>query len=367
MEYKFTDIFDIPKLTELCERFTCINGTVTALLDLEGNVHVKTGWQKICTEFHRVNPKSAARCLESDTAIAGQIAKGEKYNVYKCKNGLVDIAVPIFVDGDHVATFFTGQFLFQQPDDHYFLKQAQELGMEQIPYMDALRAVPVFDEEEVRKIMLFLTTLAQTIGEMGKARLELLRLHEHELQQKLALEETAKELTRAKNALEKLATEDHLTGLFNRRFFEQELAREFLRAKRYASHLVVCVLDADNFKSINDSWGHAAGDQVLKRIASIITDSIRKTDTAARIGGDEFCIIFPDANLEEISVYLENVRERISSQPILVNGMVIYGSCSFGLAVIHPEDTSESAILHRADQALYQSKHAGRDRITAAS
>jgi len=105
---KFSELVDIDKLRELCESYTTINGAVTAILDLDGEILIATGWKDICTRFHRVNDPTASRCLESDTVLAAKLAKGDSYNMYRCRNGLVDVAVPIIIRGEHVANFFTG-------------------------------------------------------------------------------------------------------------------------------------------------------------------------------------------------------------------------------------------------------------------
>lgn len=166
---KFLELVDISELRELCESFTSLSGTVTAILDLEGNILVATGWQDICTHFHRVNPQTARRCTESDTVLAGQLKRGETYNVYKCRNGLVDVAVPIIVAGEHVANFFTGQFFFDPPDEAPFVLQAEEFGFDKKSYLEALHRVPVFSEQQVRKMMEFFLCLARIMGEMGLA------------------------------------------------------------------------------------------------------------------------------------------------------------------------------------------------------
>jgi ligand-binding sensor protein len=89
---KFTEMVDIKELQALCESFTRVTGGVTAILDLEGNILAQSGWKDICTRFHREHPVASLRCRESDTILAGQLKNGETYNVYKCKNGLVDVA-----------------------------------------------------------------------------------------------------------------------------------------------------------------------------------------------------------------------------------------------------------------------------------
>jgi PAS domain S-box-containing protein len=167
---KFSELVVIGELQALCESFTGLTGAVTAILDLEGNVLVATGWQDICTKFHRVQPSTARRCLESDTALAGQLSKGQAYNVYKCKNGLVDVAVPLVIRGVHVANFFTGQFFFSEPDKDFFVRQAEEFGFDKAAYLEALNRAPVFSEDKVRSLMDFFTRLARLIGEMGHER-----------------------------------------------------------------------------------------------------------------------------------------------------------------------------------------------------
>ena len=164
---KFKDLVDIGVLRELCESFTTLTGAVTAILDLEGNILVATGWQRICTEFHRVNPQTASRCRQSDTILAGRLRDGETYNVYRCQNGLVDVAVPIHVGGEHVANFFTGQFFFEPPDTSCFRRQSEEFGFDESAYLAALAEAPIFTERQVRSMMDFLSRLAQMIGEMG--------------------------------------------------------------------------------------------------------------------------------------------------------------------------------------------------------
>jgi diguanylate cyclase (GGDEF)-like protein/PAS domain S-box-containing protein len=165
----FSEIVDLAELRGICEEFTALTGAVMAILDLDGNILIATGWQDICTQFHRVHPETSARCNESDTVLAGKLKKGEAYNVYQCKNGLVDVAVPITIEGVHVANFFTGQFFFSAPDKEYFLRQAEEMGFETSEYLDALSRVPVFSREYVQSLMSFFGRLVSLIGKMGSA------------------------------------------------------------------------------------------------------------------------------------------------------------------------------------------------------
>ncbi|MBS0352379.1 MAG: PAS domain S-box protein [Proteobacteria bacterium] len=191
---KFAELVDVQQLKALCESFTAATGAVTAILELDGVVLVATGWQDVCTKFHRCNSGTAQRCLESDTILAGRLKEGEAYNVYNCRNGLVDVAVPITVAGQHVANLFTGQFFFETPDLPYFIRQAREFGIEEEGYLDALKKTPVFSREKVRSILAFLTDLAKIMGEMGLARLQM-----HEANQ--ALQSAAAIISSSRDAI----------------------------------------------------------------------------------------------------------------------------------------------------------------------
>ncbi|MCK7574959.1 MAG: PocR ligand-binding domain-containing protein [Chromatiales bacterium] len=203
---RFADLVDIDELRSLCESFTTLTGAVTAILDLDGAILVATGWQRICTRFHRVNPQTALRCRESDTVLAGRLHRGETYTVYRCRNGLVDVAVPIHVSGEHVANFFTGQFFLEPPDTAYFRRQAEEFGFDERAYLEALAEAPIFTEQQVRAMMDFLTRLTQVIGEMGVSRLQLQEANQELRQHREHLEELVwvrtAELSQAKDQAE---------------------------------------------------------------------------------------------------------------------------------------------------------------------
>jgi len=174
---KFAELVDINEVRALCESFTSVTGAVTAILELDGEVLVATGWQDICTKFHRCNHETARRCVESDTILAAQLQDGLAYNVYQCKNGMVDVAVPIMVGGKHTANLFTGQFFFEKPNRSFFVHQAGKFGFDAQEYLQALDRAPIFSDEQVKKVMNFLVRLAGVIGELGLTRLQLQQLN----------------------------------------------------------------------------------------------------------------------------------------------------------------------------------------------
>ena len=167
---KFSELVNLEELRGLCESFTALTGAVIAIVDLEGNILISTGWQEICTRFHRAHPATALRCRESDTALANRLNDGEPYKVYRCKNGLVDVAAPIVIDGKHVANLFTGQFLYEAPDKDYFARQAEEFGFDKATYFEALAKVPVFSDAQVRGMINFFSRLTRLIGDWSASR-----------------------------------------------------------------------------------------------------------------------------------------------------------------------------------------------------
>jgi PAS domain S-box-containing protein len=190
-----TDLVDIDELRELFEAYSDTTGMVTALLDLEGKVLIATNWQDSCTKFHRQNDITSKRCLESDTALAGALEKGEQYVAYECKNGLVDVATPVVIEGEHLANFFTGQFFYESPDLDKFSEQAKAAGFDKEGYLNAIKNVPIYDHVTIEKHMKFLVRMAEVIAKTGASNLRNIHLNEALKEQKLKLEQQVKERT----------------------------------------------------------------------------------------------------------------------------------------------------------------------------
>ena len=166
------NLIDFEKVNLLLEGFNKSTGFVTAILDLNGNILLKSGWRQICTEFHRVHHETARKCKISDTELAGKLGAGEKYHSYKCLNGMVDVAVPIIIGGEHVANLFSGQFFFEKPDLDFFKKQAKKYKFDTKTYLKALDKVPVVSEEKVKTIMDFLLEMTLLISEMTMQKIK---------------------------------------------------------------------------------------------------------------------------------------------------------------------------------------------------
>jgi len=177
MKTKLIELIDFERVDALLEGFSKSTGFVTAIIDLKGNILSKSGWRQICREFHRLNPETSEKCEISNTELAGKLAEGEKYHFYKCLNGLVDVAVPIVINGEHIANLFSGQFFFEEPDLMYFKNQAKKYGFDEKNYMEALAKVPVVSQEKVLIVMDFLQNMTQLISETIFQKLEQIQLN----------------------------------------------------------------------------------------------------------------------------------------------------------------------------------------------
>jgi len=177
-DYTFAQLVNLAQIRNLLESHNTISGMAYGLSDDEENNLIAVGWQDICVRFHRTNPASCARCRESDAYIKMHLHDfGEDGLEYRCKNGMIDVAIPIVIDGRHCATFFTGQFIYEdeRPDMTFYIEQAAELGFDREEYLHALELVPVFSRAYIRANMRFLSSMVKMLAETGFANLKLAR------------------------------------------------------------------------------------------------------------------------------------------------------------------------------------------------
>jgi diguanylate cyclase len=175
----------------------------------------------------------------------------------------------------------------------------------------------------------------------------------------------AVQLSKSKKALEKLSTTDSLTGLMNHGAWKDLLSVEFNNCQTLNRQNSVALIDIDHFKSINDTYGHIIGDNVLKQLSGALKSSLRETDMAGRYGGDEFCVILPDTTLAQATDILERLRRTVHehTHSALPNLKL---SLSIGIAAYGPHLADAGMWLHEADMALYDAKSTGRNRVNSA-
>lgn len=160
---------------------------------------------------------------------------------------------------------------------------------------------------------------------------------------------------------EKLILIDHLTGVYNRRYFLQALEREINQARRYKRKFSLMMLDIDDFKKINDNFGHSMGDYVLQKIGEILNKNLRNEDTACRFGGEEFILILPEIDQTQCKIAGDKIREKFSE--VEING--IHLSLSGGIATFDEDADNERDLLEVADKNLYYAKYTGKNRIVS--
>jgi diguanylate cyclase (GGDEF)-like protein len=166
--------------------------------------------------------------------------------------------------------------------------------------------------------------------------------------------------------LQRQATTDSLTGLLNHGYFHRRLREEVQRAKRYQSPLSVFLMDADNFKQINDRYGHHTGDTVLRLLASQLREQLRETDLIARYGGEEFIVLLPHTHLEPAQLTAERVRQAVHQMAVPYRRQRVRVSVSIGVAGFPQHGQTGDALIQKADEALYRAKGAGKDRVCVA-
>ena len=164
-----------------------------------------------------------------------------------------------------------------------------------------------------------------------------------------------------------MATSDPLTGLFNRGYAEDRFAIELSRARRYGQVLTLAVIDADRFKALNDTHGHAAGDFVLKKIGALLRDSFRQSDTTARYGGEEFVVLLPETDMAAARCKVESLRELVAATPIQLGPQAqsVQITISAGLASFPDDGEDASDLFAAADQRMFRAKREGRNRVVA--
>lgn len=180
---------------------------------------------------------------------------------------------------------------------------------------------------------------------------------------------TVRDITEQKQLelqLQEQAVVDPLTHAGNRRYFRQALSREYHRFERYGSALCMIMFDLDHFKRINDTYGHATGDQILVAVAEAVKGSLRQQDIFSRIGGEEFAVLLPGLKIEDAKTVAEKLRAAIANVQVVDNGARVSVTATLGLVALSEDIESEEHLQQIADRALYRGKKEGRNRVIVA-
>jgi diguanylate cyclase (GGDEF)-like protein len=211
-------------------------------------------------------------------------------------------------------------------------------------------------EEWIQKIAVFLTHIENSYSQYERD----LELKERSLQLSSA------ELSAALNHLQQICIIDNLTQAFNRAYLQDILHKEMCKSNRHPSFLSVILLDIDFFKKVNDTYGHQAGDTVLQELSCRIKKAIRTEDVFGRYGGEEFLVIAPEISLDQAVLLAERLRKTVEEPPMLFETRSIPVTASFGVSSNHKVQVNNwQEVIRWADEALYEAKKQGRNRIVA--
>lgn len=201
MKYKLRDLIDIEQFQLLQDRLNDIYSFPSAIIDTEGNILTATGWQDICTKFHRINKESKKECIKSDQYILSHLHEANPTVSYLCPHGLIDNATPLIIEGVHYGNFFTGQFFLKQPDMTFFKKQAKKYGFNEEAYLEAVRKVPVWTQEQLNNYLFFIKGLIEVISGIGLKNLREIETRKQIKENEDALRESRAMLTGILNSV----------------------------------------------------------------------------------------------------------------------------------------------------------------------
>lgn len=242
---------------------------------------------------------------------------------------------------------------------------------------NSFREIHPDDRERIKEI--FRRTIATGIGECAEFRFVLkdgsirhmesdgraIRGADGKVSKVVVVSRDITELKQLEAELREMAATDILTGLPNRRHFLTQLEQELARVRRVEPYAAsVLMLDVDYFKLVNDTFGHATGDNVLRHLAVVMQKELRKIDTLGRLGGEEFAVILPGADLAAAEVFAERLRQKVAGTPATHDNRAIPLTVSVGVTEMKASDTSADDVLARADRALYHAKECGRNKVT---
>lgn len=283
-DYALADLMDLRRMQQLMDGFCDAVGVSAAIVDPQGEVLIQARFLPICAEFHRADPRTLARCVESDTVLAGRLNEGESFSLYRCSNGLTSAGAPIVMDGRHVANMLIGQFLLEPPDVDLFRRQAREFGFDETAYLEALSHVPIMAKDRLPAILRYMTAFAQFLAEVGLERIQG-KTHEAELLQRAEeLNQANQALRRQREAALSLAEDAHEARATAERVREALLLKD--SAVNSAASGIVFIDLEGRCTFVNPSalqmWGYEHAGDVLGRPFTSFLESPDEGQTAYR-------------------------------------------------------------------------------------
>lgn len=344
--YTFHDIFDIDALQELIDSLSATLHIGISIRGPQGEQFTKESGCYFCQEFIKKSPLGKTRCEQSDLALCAY--KEHSPHICRCKSaGLIDAGINIMVEDVHVASLLVGQVRLAEDEltteDYRGIARSLELDEEE--YLAHIHSIPLITRSQFDNILSTMSLLAEQFSQLGQNNLYLKSVID-------SLENQEQVHQKERDILEQLAEKDSMTGLYNRRKFEEALAH--YTTQEDTGKICLISADANHLKLMNDIFGHDIGDQMLQNIAKIMTNLARRDWLVARCGGDEFRVILPDASLLTAKDYCKRVTFNCGED----NSLPLPLSIALGAAEWNRDSETLQDCFNRADEIMYQNKAA---------
>lgn len=345
-ELTLTDLISVDTLQEIQNAFSAMTGMAALTTDRHGVAVTKgSNFTDFCMKYTRKSKLGQSRCEQCDKQGAELALRNGKSCAYQCHAGLFDYAAPIMANGEMIGCFIGGQVLPEEADLESFEKIALELDIPPDDYKEAVKSVRIVEREKIDSAANFLYTTANILSNIAYSKY---------------MVDLGNDMLQKKNLeLDFLANYDKLTKLSNRHHIQEY----FLQYEKSGKPFCIAIGDIDDFKSVNDTYGHACGDLVLSTLADIIQKTLDEKCVSCRWGGEEFLLLMYGEKETALRI-VEHIRKKIENTVIEYNQGSFSKTMTFGLACCTENDNIEKLIT-LADQRLYYGKNHGKNQVVS--
>lgn len=345
MNLKLLDLIESSKLQKIMSSFYKVAGIPMKLVNIDGSILATAGYTEFFSKFPYSCHKIGKETVRNQTTAVGVDHQKHVSYIHDYGNGLISIETPVTINRYQIGTVFQGQVFLNAPDLDCFRKQADLLGYNESEYIEAVRSIPVVDRNNIISAMEFVMHLCEIITELNFRYLSQLT-----------------EYRRSERLLKDLAFNDPLTGLANRTHFINRFEQELKKSGSQKSYGALLFLDLDDFKKVNDLYGHSVGDTLLKHIGEKLKSYSSANSIIARIGGDEFTILVTNTNsYSDISEFADKLLMLFNNSWDIC-GHKFYVTASIGVSIFPKDGNSIVELLKNADAAMYYAKGQGKNK-----
>ncbi|MDE7424239.1 MAG: EAL domain-containing protein [Lachnospiraceae bacterium] len=341
-----TELIDLDVLQKFQDAFSDMTGMAALMTDRNGVAVTKgSNFTDFCMKYTRNSELGEKRCEICDRQGAKQALLEGKSCAYQCHAGLIDYAAPIMANGEMIGCFIGGQILSEKADIEKYVGIAKELGINEDAYIDAVSKVNVVEKEKIDSAANFLYITANILSNIAYNKYML---------------DIGNDMLKKKNMeLDYMANHDKLTGLSNRHHIQEY----FQKYEKSGNPYCIIIGDIDNFKKINDTYGHAYGDMVLCKVADILKENLSDKSVPCRWGGEEFLILAYGEKAQVVQ-RIDVIRNKIQNMELVHNEQCLQITMTFGVAS-NGEKANRENLITLADSRLYYGKKHGKNQIVS--